>query len=140
MCNPKGFNLVELMIVVAIVGILAAVAIPLYIGYIQKSRVRALVYPGLHVIESNIALYYATKGQLPPASMLPSLSVEADTTYFHADITSNTLKITIDSPPSRPLLSKMHDMPMYLTPSTSGFKITTWQISGTLATYLGIQN
>ena len=33
--NHQGFNLVELMIVVAIVGILASVSIPLYLGYIQ---------------------------------------------------------------------------------------------------------
>lgn len=42
----KGFTLIELMIVIAIVGILAAVATPVYQNYLQKSRVSE----GLHLI------------------------------------------------------------------------------------------
>jgi type IV pilus assembly protein PilA len=60
----KGFTLIELMIVVAIIGILAAVAIPAYQDYIARAQVGEAVNL-LAGGKTPFAEYYADKGQWP---------------------------------------------------------------------------
>ncbi len=55
------------MIVVAIIGILAAVAVPYYQKYIQKSRLTSKVIPGIHSIQTDLATYFSFQQTFPGA-------------------------------------------------------------------------
>ena len=62
--TQKGFTLIELMIVIAIVGILAAIALPAYQDYIVRSKLSEAT-AALAEAKTTVAEYYAANGYLP---------------------------------------------------------------------------
>ena len=77
MRSKKGFTLVELMIVVLILGALAAIAIPRVMGGAQAARVSACS-TNVDMLNSQIELYNANTGSWPAALT----DVTTDPNYF----------------------------------------------------------
>lgn len=78
--NQKGFTLVELMIVVAIIGILAAIAIPKFADMLEKSREGA-TKGNLSSINSGISLFVSDNQGVTPLTLDTSTSTISSQGY-----------------------------------------------------------
>ncbi len=92
MQKEKGFTLIELMIVIAIIGILAAIAIPAYQDYIARSQASEAVSL-MSGTKTPMAEYFSDKG------VWPSVAAVAGTTSgkYVNTITSNTSGAATDT-------------------------------------------
>jgi len=100
--HQSGFTLIELMIVVAIVGILASVAVPAYSDYTVRAKVSEAV-AAVAPVKASVADYYYGNGELPRSSANAGLDTDesgTDPVLGGGYATDVIGAITVDQAPS----------------------------------------
>jgi prepilin-type N-terminal cleavage/methylation domain-containing protein len=92
--NKEGFTLIELMIVIAIIGILAAIAIPNFIAYRNKAYCSA-VESDAQAIMAALADYYSIPGNNTIPTDPASIGITMSSGNTGAISGSNTNSITV---------------------------------------------
>ena len=87
--NSKGFTLIELMIVIAIIGILAAIAIPQFSKYRERAA-KATAISDAKNLANELESYYADNQSYPPSLASISFNFSKNNTAIGYQVIGNT--------------------------------------------------
>jgi type IV pilus assembly protein PilA len=128
----QGFTLIELMIVVAIIGILAAIAIPAY----QDYTIRAQVSEGLSLTSgSKVAVteFYQQNGTMPVDNADAGVAAAATIAGNYVSqvlVANGVITATFSDTAPQRANSSIDTAELVLTPSTAAAGAVSWACSG----------
>lgn len=134
MARTRGFTLIELMIVVAIIAVLAAIALPAYQDYVA----RAQVAEGLSLAggaKQSVAVQFAQTGQFPTDNSQAGLATSTSISGKYVTSVTLTGAGTISVLFSNSASSKIAGQTLVLQSIDQGGSLS-WRCSGQDARYL----